>query len=167
MEDKNTPDFNGPIPGSSLTNELGSTPDERPPEFADPSDAYEDMASRIATPDVFERISVASELGIPVELTVRSMVFSGWANGRYSADTMYLIYGPLFELTMAMLDEKGISYLPLAKRKEDKEYNKALDLLSEIKGIKEKTEEVEAEVEEEPEEETKDVPTGGLMGRVE
>jgi|DEB0MinimDraft_4_1074332.scaffolds.fasta_scaffold42196_3 hypothetical protein len=178
MEEMITTQFNGPIPGSSLTNELGNNPTERPPKFVDPEEAYEDTANRLTSPEVFERVSVASELGIPVELTVRSIVFSGWANGRYPVDVMYLIYGPLFELTMAMLDDKGVNYLPLAKRREDKEYVKALDLLSEIKGMQDSTDEARDKVSGEEEtdtemmeiEEDKDtleVPRGGLMGRAE
>lgn len=161
MEEMNPTDFNGPIPGESLTHEFGSSPDERPPEITDPAEAYESVVNRISSPEVFERISVASELGIPVELTVRAMVFAGWAGGKYSIDTMYLIYGPVFEITMAMLDSKGIDYLPLAKRKEDESLEKAYDVLAQIKGLDKAPEESVDEPEETEE------PSGGLMRRPE
>ena len=144
MEDKDLVMFDGPIPGSSLTTELGSEPHERPPE----------------------RIAVAAELGTPVELIARAMVFSGWANGKYSFDVQYLIYGPFFELLMKMLDSAGIEYVPLAKRKEDQSLAKALKQLDKQR---EKIKELTGETEEEPEpekiEETPDVPKrGGIMG---
>ena len=172
MEDFNQGAFEGPIPGSSLTHELGSQPDENPPIFADPEDAYADMADRLLDEEAFDRISVAAELGIPVELIVRSLVFAGWAEGQYTVDTMYLIYGPLFELSMAMLDEKGVEYIALAQRREDEAFNSALDLLNEIKGEdsqdKTKLKEIAEEVVEEEEEEERDkIPQGGLMGRSE
>ena len=166
MEDKDLVMFDGPIPGSSLTTELGSEPHERPPEIADPADAYEDLARRMTIPEAFERIAVAAELGTPVELIARAMVFSGWANGKYNFDVQYLIYGPFFELLMKMLDSAGIEYVPLAKRKEDQSLAKALKQLDKQR---EKIKELTGETEEEPEpeeiEETPDVPErGGIMG---
>lgn len=167
MEDKDLVMFDGPIPGSSLTGELGAEAHERPPEITDPADAYEDLARRMAIPEAFERIAVAAELGTPVELVARAMVFSGWANGKYSFDVQYLIYGPFFELLMKMLDSAGIEYIAMAKRKEDTSLNKALEELQKKRDkIKELTGETDEE-EEEPEEleETPDVPKrGGLMG---
>jgi hypothetical protein len=61
----NDQSFNGPIPGASLTRELGSQPDERPPMYVDPTEAYDFLVDRIANPDVFKRIAVAAELGVP------------------------------------------------------------------------------------------------------
>jgi len=168
MEDKDLVMFDGPIPGSSLTTELGSEPHELPPEITDPADAYEDLARRMAIPEAFERIAVAAEIGTPVELIARAMVFSGWANGKYNFDVQYLIYGPFFELLMKMLDSAGIEYIPLAKRKEDTRLNTALEQLQKQRDkIKELTGETTEEDEEEPEEleETPDVPKrGGIMG---
>ncbi len=168
MEDKDLVMFDGPIPGSSLTGELGAEAHERPPEINDPADAYEDLARRMAIPEAFERIAVAAEIGTPVELIARAMVFSGWASGKYSFDVQYLIYGPFFELLMKMLDSAGVEYVALAKRKEDKRLDKALEQLQKQRDkIKELTGETDEEEEEEPEEleETPDVPKrGGLMG---
>ena len=96
MEDNDLVMFDAPIPGSSLTTELGSEPHERPAEIADPADAYEFIASGIIGEEAFERVAVAAEIGVPVELIARSIVFSSWANGKIGFDTMYLIYAPIF-----------------------------------------------------------------------
>ena len=169
MRQLETTDFNGPIPGASLTHELGSQPDERPPVFVEPEDAYQYVVESIASEEAFERVVLSAKLGIPVELTVRSIVYAGWAQGFFTLDVMYLIYGPVFELVMAMLDKAGVEYLPLATRKEDQNLEEAYNLLEEITGEKEVSLPEEEEVEEEPEEEEeeKPVPTGGLMGRSE
>ena len=76
MEDNDLVMFDAPIPGSSLTTELGSEPHERPAEIADPADAYEFIASGIIGEEAFERVAVAAEIGVPVELIARSIVFS-------------------------------------------------------------------------------------------
>ena len=176
MEDNGLVMFDAPIPGSSLTTELGAEPHERPAEITDPADAYEFIAGNIATEDAFERIGVAAEIGVPVELIARSIVFSAWANGKIGFDTMYLIYGPIFELMMKMMDGSKIKYIPLAKRKEDTRLKEAMDLLKEqeakikeLTGEAEEPEEMEEmeEVEEEPSEDEEDkpsIPRGGLMG---
>jgi len=69
---------------------------------------------------------------------------------------------------MKMLDGAGVEYVALAKRKEDKRLDKALEELQKQRDkIKELTGETDEVEEEEPEEleETFDVPKrGGLMG---
>ena len=79
MEENYNQDFNGPIPGASLTHELGSQPDEKPPMFSEPADAYEDLATRLVKEESFKRIAIAAELGVPMEIIARSLVVSGWA----------------------------------------------------------------------------------------
>lgn len=165
---ENSPVFNGPIAGSSLTQELGAHTSEQPPIHVDPSEAYQEVADRLVSKGAFKRLAVSAELGIPVELTTRAIVYSGWAEGYYTIDTMYLIYGPILELATTLLDEAGIDYIALANRNEDDDLESAMELLREARGdnITEDevaTEETEFEqLEEAPEEEQ--MPTGGLMG---
>ena len=103
-------------------------------------------------------------MDIPVELVVRSIVFSGWATGVYTQDVMLLIFGPILDMTYTLLDRDGIDYVPLAKRAEDTRLSEAMEKLSEYEGMLEDP--VEEETEEAPvEEETEEVPETGLMGR--
>jgi hypothetical protein len=164
--------FDGPIPGASLTEELGTEPNERPPQFVVPDEALNYVLTSISTADAFERIVIASKLDIPLELTARSIVFAGWALGKYSHDVMQLIYGPVLSEMMDMLDEAGVKYIPLAERKTDPTLDEAMDLLEEYEEFKGESKDTEAkeldeetdEVEEEPKEEI-EVPDTGLMGR--
>ena len=176
MEENYNQDFNGPIPGASLTHELGSQPDEKPPMFSEPADAYEDLATRLVKEESFKRIAIAAELGVPMEIIARSLVFSGWAKGKYTIDTMYLIFGPVFELIMTMLDDSEIEYTALAKRKEDESLVKMMSILEkrkeqigDIDSIKISSEEstLNEEEEKDEQEEEEDIPSGGLMGRPE
>lgn len=182
----NDQSFNGPIPGASLTHELGSQPDERPPMYVDPSEAYEFLVDRISKPDVFKRIAVAAELGVPLELMVRPIVFAGWAEGYYTNDVMHLIAGPVFELTGKLLEKTGVDYVALAPRKKDESYENLLDMLhkkrealteeldedSEDEQPEMMQEEVVSEpteplMDQEPVEEEVSAPSSGLMGRPE
>lgn len=177
--------FNGPIPGASLTHELGSQPDERPPTYVDPSEAYEFLVDRISSPDVFKRIAVAAELGVPLELMVRPIIFAGWAEGYYTNDVMHLIAGPVFEVAGKLLDKSDIEYVALAPRKKDESYENLLDMLYKKRealeaGLEAEDDEVPEMIQEESVSEsdapvmdqedtgeTVAAPTSGLMGRPE
>ena len=182
----NDQSFNGPIPGASLTHELGSQPDEQPPMYVEPAEAYEFLVDRISNPNVFKRIAVAAELGVPLELMIRPIVFAGWAEGYYTNDVMHLIVGPFFELTGKLLDKTGVDYIALAPRKKDESYENLLDMLHnkrealsrelgeesddeqpemlQEEGVSESNDSV---MDQEPVEEEVSAPSSGLMGRPE
>ena len=166
--------FDGPIPGASLTEELGSEINERPPVYTDPDEAYEFVMNKIQSPDAFERIMISAKLDIPVELTVRAIVFSGWALGQYTHDIMLMLFPVVFDGVLDLLEEKGIDHIPLAERAEDDTLEEAMEELEKYEKFKAgkdvdtemASEEVSEESEEEPEEEPElEIPDTGLMGR--
>ena len=174
MEEDTMSMFDGPIPGASLTEELGTEAHERPPVFTDPDEAYEFVMNKIQSPDAFERIMISAKLDIPVELTVRAIVFSGWALGQYTHEIMILIFGPVFDAVLDLLEEQDIEHIALAERAEDESLEEAMQELERYEEFKSDTsvdseeaeEETEAESEEELEEEPEvEVPNTGLMGR--
>ena len=171
-----SPEFDGPIPGASLTGELGAEIHEKPPVFTAPSEAYLSVANRMQNEEAFKRIVVAARLSVPVDIIARSLVFSGWALGQYTSDIMLLIYGPIYQLMMKMLDYAGVEFVPLSPDPEDDRLKEAMEELAELEELEEspikdttdkiieEPEETEEQTEEEPEMEE---PTemGGLMGR--
>lgn len=169
-------EFDGPIPMASLTEELGSRSYEKPPQFTDPADAFDMIIDGLTTEKAIERVSVAVQLGVPAELVTQSLMFSGWATGKYSFDTMLMLAGPVFEVLTNLLDQSGINYQKFAEREGDTDIEEAMKLLEELKSgeIEEPSEEEPEKMEddtEEPEmmpEESKEpeVPRGGLMGGV-
>ena len=166
--------FDGPIPGASLTTELGAEPHEKPPVYTDPDEAYEFLMNKIQSPEAFKRLMISAKLDIPVELTVRAVVFSGWALGQYTHDVMLLIFGPVFDGVLDLLEENDIPHIALAERAEDDTLEEAMQELEKYEKFKsgedidsemvseEVGEETEEETEEEPEME---IPDTGLMGR--
>lgn len=166
--------FDGPIPGASLTTELGAEPHEKPPVYTDPDEAYEFLMNKIQSPEAFKRIMISAKLDIPVELTVRAVVFSGWALGQYTHDVMLLIFGPVFDGVLDLLEENDIPHIALAERAEDDTLEEAMQELEKYEKFKSgedvDSEMVSEEVSEEPEEETEEepemeIPDTGLMGR--
>ena len=166
--------FDGPIPGASLTTELGAEPHEKPPVYTDPDEAYEFLMNKVQSPEAFKRIMISAKLDIPVELTVRAVVFSGWALGQYTHDVMLLIFGPVFDGVLDLLEENDIPHIALAERAEDDTLEEAMQELEKYEKFKSgedvDSEMVSEEVSEEPEEETEEepemeIPDTGLMGR--
>ena len=166
--------FDGPIPGASLTTELGAEPHEKPPVYTDPDEAYEFLMNKVQSPEAFKRIMISAKLDIPVELTVRAIVFSGWALGQYTHDVMLLIFGPVFDGVLDLLEENDIPHIALAERAEDDTLEEAMQELEKYEKFKSGedvdsemvSEEVNEELEEETEEEPEmDIPDTGLMGR--
>tara|TARA_R100000455_G_C6267091_1_gene122416 strand:- start:1041 stop:1619 length:579 start_codon:yes stop_codon:yes gene_type:complete len=166
--------FDGPIPGASLTTELGAELHEKPPVYTDPDEAYEFLMNKIQSPEAFKRIMISAKLDIPVELTVRAIVFSGWALGQYTHDVMLLIFGPVFDGVLDLLEENDIPHIALAERAEDDTLEEAMQELEKYEKFKSgediDSEMVSEEVSEEPEEETEEepemeIPDTGLMGR--
>ena len=166
--------FDGPIPGASLTTELGAEPHEKPPVYTDPDEAYEFLMNKVQSPEAFKRIMISAKLDIPVELTVRAIVFSGWALGQYTHDVMLLIFGPVFDGVLDLLEENDIPHIALAERAEDDTLEEAMQELEKYEKFKSgeevDSEMVSEEVSEEPEEETEEepemeIPDTGLMGR--
>ena len=166
--------FDGPIPGASLTTELGAEPHEKPPVYTDPDEAYEFLMNKVQSPEAFKRIMISAKLDIPVELTVRAIVFSGWALGQYTHDVMLLIFGPVFDGVLDLLEENDIPHIALAERAEDDTLEEAMQELEKYEKFKSgedvDSDMVSEEVSEEPEEETEeepemDIPDTGLMGR--
>ena len=174
MEEDTMSMFDGPIPGSSLTEELGSEINERPPVYTDPDEAYEFVMNKIQSPDAFERIMISAKLDIPVELTVRAIVFSGWALGQYTHDIMLMLFPVVFDGVLDLLEENDIPHIALAERAEDDTLEEAMQELEKYEKFKSGedvdsemiSEEVSEESEEEPEEEPElEIPDTGLMGR--
>ena len=166
--------FDGPIPGASLTTELGAEPHEKPPVYTDPDEAYEFLMNKIQSPEAFKRLMISAKLDIPVELTVRAVVFSGWALGQYTHDVMLLIFGPVFDGVLDLLEENDIPHIALAERAEDDTLEEAMQELEKYEKFKSgedvDSEMISEEVSEEPEEETEEEPEmeihdTGLMGR--
>ena len=166
--------FDGPIPGASLTTELGAEPHEKPPVYTDPDEAYEFLMNKIQSPEAFKRLMISAKLDIPVELTVRAVVFSGWALGQYTHDVMLLIFGPVFDGVLDLLEENDIPHIALAERAEDDTLEEAMQELEKYEKFKSgedvDSEMISEEVSEKPEEETEEepemeIPDTGLMGR--
>ena len=157
------PLFDAPIPGQSLTAELGGRPWQSPAQYSTVDEAIEYYMSRMATDEFADSLLEVMEMGIPLTTMANTIQMSSVMEGKHSVDVGMLVMPMLIEMMMLIGDSAGVEYdNGLTELKDDTTKDAVLDnvrrKLKEKIGEKEETPEVE-DVEEEIEEPT------GLMAR--
>ena len=157
------PLFDAPIPGQSLTAELGGRPWQSPAQYPTVDEAIEYYMSRMATDEFADSLLEVMEMGIPLTTMANTIQMSSVMEGKHSVDVGMLVMPMLIEMMMLIGDSAGVEYdNGLTELKDDTTKDAVLDnvrrKLKEKMGEKEETPEVE-DVEEEIEEPT------GLMAR--
>ena len=108
VEDNNI--FDAPIPGQSLTAELGARPWQQPPQYPTVEEAFEFYATKLTDPAINDSLLDALEMGTPVGPVAEILVQSGAMEGKHSIDVSILILPVIMELIAYVADEAGIEY---------------------------------------------------------
>lgn len=137
-------EFEGPIPGESLTREPKSAPWERPPEIVDPEEAIQMHLMRLNEEDRKEAIADALQLGVDVKSLTKGYLRSAVANGIHTVDVSMLVTPIIHEAILQIaLDaglvagedfEEGLEDKNADKKKRQIEFQKAKRKLSKTKG---------------------------------
>ena len=158
------PSFNAPIPGESLTAELGNRPWQKPPQYSTVEDALEYYVPRLTDKDFESDLLDTMELGVPVTTMANSIQITGVMQGLHTVDVGLLLIPVLMEMIAFLGDRANIEYkMGTDKKPKDKisdsKLQLALQKMKEAEGNKE-----ELPVEEMPEPVEEPVPSG-LMAR--
>lgn len=158
--------FDAPIPGQSLTAELGARPWQTPPQFTTIEEAIDYYIPRLQSEEVTEQLLDVLEMGIPVTTVANTMQLASVMEGKHSVDVGMLVLPVLVELIMLIADTAGIEYttgLEKTKGIRGTLVNKAL---AKFKNGDTEVEEEEDMMEEMPlPEMEQEQRTTGLMGR--
>jgi len=155
--------FNAPIPGQSLTSELGSRPWQQPAQYTTVEDALDYYIPRIDSDEVSEQLINVLEMGIPVTTIANTMQLGGVMEGKHSVDVGMLILPVLVELIMLIGDAAKVDYVS-GLEKEERLDSSLIDLAV-TQFNEQKNKNVNDEVVEEEVEEPVEDRTGGLMSR--
>ncbi len=163
------PLFDAPIPGQSLTAELGGRPWQSPPQFTTVDDAVEFYVTRMAEDSFSEKLIDVMEMGIPLTTLANTMQMNNVMEGKHSVDVGILVMPVLIEMMRLIGDSAGIKYDTGMDKKEKTRstlIDKALNKLRDEEAKNENTEETmpEPEVEEETTPVEEEEPKG-LMAR--
>lgn len=145
--------FNAPIPGQSLTAELGARPWQHPPQYNTVEEAMDFYAPRILEPQFRDQLVDVMELGIPLTTIANSLQSGGVMQGKHTIDVGILIMPVLIEMLSYVGDEEGIEYT-IGTEMEDEDQDKFRDstIAKAMRDVRKKMEQAGTEpVEELPE----------------
>lgn len=102
--------FNGPIPGESLTHELGARPWQKPAQYSDINEVVNYYTSRMDSDEFSRMLADVMEMGVPLTTLANTIQMSGVMEGKHSIDTGILVMPIIIENMMAIGDALGIKY---------------------------------------------------------
>lgn len=102
--------FDRPIPGQSLTAELGSRPWQQPYELTDVEETAEYYIAQIANDKFSKALIHTMKTGVPLTTIANSMQLVGVMEGKHSVDVGILVLPVIMETMMLIGDSFGIDY---------------------------------------------------------
>ena len=135
--------FKAPVPGESLTRELGNYPWEQPAKFDTVEDALDDYLSVLQDEDTKDNLFTMLDIGVPLNILVETLTTMGTMKGNHTLDVAYLLNPMLQEYLKAMADLMQVDYIENIKdldkgTKAQQEREKAritASLQAELKGV--------------------------------
>jgi|TARA_R100000353_G_C6442251_1_gene178936 hypothetical protein len=158
----NFPDiFDRPIPGQSLTDEPKNYPWEHPPQFTDLREARDRIFDNLTEEEAVQQLLTMLSANVPAEAVVRTILFAGFTEGKFSVDTAILLAPVVLMQVVSIAKAAGIEkFSILMDEKPDDNFTKAMLRVSEdtgVKGVKKAAEKIKKET----------APATGLMGKPE
>ena len=154
--------FDAPIPGMSLTHELGARPWQSPPQYTTVDEAIEYYLERMSTDEFMDQMADVLEMNVPVTTLANTIQLAGVMDGKHTVDVGMLVMPLLMEMIMLIGDNAGVKYDSGLTNVPD---NRTKDTL--IEAVRKEMQQKINESEEEPEVEevTEEEPKSGLMAR--
>lgn len=103
--------FDAPIPGQSLTHELGARPWQTPPEYSSIEEALDFYLPRITQPNMAARLLDIIERGIPLTSIADTITLGGVMQGLHTIDVAILINPILVELMEGLAKNADVKYV--------------------------------------------------------
>jgi hypothetical protein len=167
-EDRNEPAFDAPIPGMSLTHEVGARPWQQPSQYSTIEEVAQFYIGQMQNDSFAEQTVNLLQTKMPVTMIANAMQTSNIMNGIHNIDVGVLALPIIMEMIMLIGDSANIDYVIGTERNLEEEVKDSAMALavSKIEDVKSPMEEesVEEMPEETMQEMQEDTPTG-LMSR--
>ncbi len=153
----------GPIPGASFTEELGTAPWQKPPRITSPTEAFSEFLRVLDKGDNYDMLVFCMEEGLPIEGISSTIVNNMVAGGTINYDVGLLMLPEISRVIKAIAENAEIDYLYEIPRPINTDFVDA-----QVKRIeREEDKKVKTKEEEEPEkpeEKDEEPKRKGLMG---
>lgn len=159
---ENYPDiFDRPIPGQSLTDEPQNYPWEHPAQYSDLREARDRIFDNLSQEENLEQLLVMLASDVPVEALVRTILFAGFTEGKWTVDSAILLAPVILTQIVSLAKASGIEkFRILLDEQPDDDFTEAMVRVSKdtgLKGVKQAAKKIKEEA----------VPATGLMGKPE
>jgi len=154
--------FDAPIPGQSLTHELGARPWQNPPQYSTLEEAVEFYVPRLANKNFVGRMIDILERGVPITALAETMTLGGVMQGLHTIDVAVLLNPIIVEFMEGAAKQAGINYVLGGTDGED---GPAAFLLSKAMEDMRGSDIFDDDEPEEMEQPVSEEPTVGLMSR--
>ena len=159
-----TPNFDAPIPGQSLTAELGSRPWQSKPQYTTVDEAIKYYMDRLTSDEFMDQVLDVLELGVSVVDIADIIQTSSVMEGLHTVDVGVLVSPVIVEMIMFIADSADIKYVTgLDNPEKDKVSPAKISKI--IKELQEEMDEKETEVTDTEEEMSIQEEPKGLMAR--
>ena len=106
----NQPSFDAPIPGQSLTMELGARPWQNASRFTTVDDTIDYYMERMSSEEFMVQLAEVLESGVPVTSIANSIQLSSVMEGVHTVDVGMLVLPMIMEMLMMIGDSAGVKY---------------------------------------------------------
>ena len=110
MAMSNQPSFDAPIPGQSLTMELGARPWQNASRFTTVDDTIDYYMERMSSEEFMVQLAEVLESGVPVTSIANSIQLSSVMEGIHTVDVGMLVLPMIMEMLMMIGDSAGVKY---------------------------------------------------------
>ena len=128
MTIQNEPLLDAPIPGQSLTAELGNRPWQQPSELKTLEDAVDYYIPRLGDPALMNKTLSIIESGVSLTSIAEIFTLSGTMEGKHNVDVAILVNPVIVEFLKGLGDLAGIKYT-IDADEEDKSDVSPLDMI--------------------------------------
>ncbi len=109
--------FSAPVPGESLTSTPKNMAFEKPPQFVDMEEASEFIWDQMNKRDNTLKLLAMLDKQVPVDGIAKTILFSGFASGKWTPDLAVLLATPVISMIMAIGKAAGITVRNKTKKK--------------------------------------------------
>lgn len=164
MAEVNEVSLDAPIPGQSLTHEVGARPWQQPAQYATVEEALEWYLSRFEQRETTEELLNVMEMGIPLTVIANSLQLGAVLQGVHSIDVGILVTPVLIEMMAYIAEQNDIDFKVGNEEEDDPKPSESL-MSAAIRGLEERGVVGDEEPTEEVEEEDTEEEPKGLMAR--
>ena len=165
MAEVNEVTFDAPIPGQSLTHEVGARPWQQPAQYTTVEGALDWYLSRFEQRETTEELLNVMEMGIPLTVIANSLQLGAVLEGVHSIDVGILVTPVLIEMMAYIAEQNDIEFKIGTEEEESPKPSESL-ISAAIQGLEERGVVGDEEpMAEEEETETEEEEPKGLMAR--